>query len=96
MVPTNREMEAIRYCIRMESTELNSVEHVNGAHANWMSQLVQCVKRAESVVVKSFKPTSANIGFIKSLSQDYRLFIRSWNDDLVLEKLAGAGVDQST
>ena len=71
----------------MEPIELNVVEEVNGAHSNWMIQLGQCVKKAESVVVKNFKPTSANIGFIKSLSQDYRLFIRSWDDDLVLEKL---------
>ena len=61
---------------------------VDGTKRNWMIELAQRVRGAERVIVTKFKPTSVNVGFVKSVCQDNQLFIRSWNDDLILEKLA--------
>ena len=72
----------------MNAAEPGTVAEIDCKGSNWMIELGKLAAKAESIVLKNFKPTSANIGFIKSLSQDNHLFIRSWDDDLVLETLS--------
>ena len=61
---------------------------VNFQSRYWMIELAKASRRAEKVIVRNFRPTSQNIGFVKAISNENHFFISSWDEDLVMERVA--------
>jgi hypothetical protein len=64
----------------------NIVCEISYSDKNWMIKLGKLSRRAHRVIVKDFAPNCSSIGFVKAISCDNDLFVRSQGDDLVLEK----------
>lgn len=63
------------------------IQEIDYLDKHWMIQLAKQSRSAEKLVIKNFRPTSTSISFVKAISADNHLFISSWDDDLVLERL---------
>ena len=64
-----------------------SAIHLNFLEANWMIQLGQAARHAERVVIKNFDANSTSISFVRSITADNSLFVKSCGPDLILEKI---------
>jgi hypothetical protein len=69
------------------TTSPNHTCEISFYSRNWMIDLGRLSRRAKKIIVRNFRPTSQSISFIKTLSNEKKLLVKSCDNDLVLERL---------